>query len=204
MSAGFAHVALQETVIPDVSWQHCAGCPSDAVHCDESLHDWYVLGGLHACAGAWHVEAPRIAAQHPSPTGHRVEPHATVMRTEDESELPTAESVGELESGTGGTEASPLLESAPESAGTGALASVTPRVPSCRSFQPETSEQPAHAESANGSARRATTVVTPKDLTDRGIVNPPGCSPADERVSLAPTGPRPRRSCRCLATRRAG
>ena len=95
-----AHVVLQETlgrpVVLDA--QHCDECPNDAVHCEESLHDSNVLGGPHDCELAWQVElCPRMATQHPTPTGQRIEPQATVTMTADPESSPE-ESWAALES----------------------------------------------------------------------------------------------------------
>jgi hypothetical protein len=43
-----AHELRQDTGSPSLTWQHRAGKPRDAVHCDESLHDEKTLG-------VWHV-----------------------------------------------------------------------------------------------------------------------------------------------------
>jgi hypothetical protein len=82
-------VVLQEMLVatlPDELVQHCASCPNEAVHCDESLHVAYALGTRHPPALVRHVGAwPAIFVQQPSSAAQRIEPHSTLEGDADES-----------------------------------------------------------------------------------------------------------------------
>jgi hypothetical protein len=101
-----------------VSSQHCAAWPSMTVHWAESLHEANVFGGVHDWPPDEHVEEPppKIAVQHPSPTGQRVAPQATVNTTEDASPPEEASAPEVEESAAGVPESVPGTTTPPASA----------------------------------------------------------------------------------------
>jgi hypothetical protein len=137
----------------EVDAQHCAACPSNAAHCDESLQVMKALAGEHACELAAQLSpSVIIPAQQPSPGKQRVEPHATVRITADDPS---------------GVEVTPFAESEPESSAPASGAAASSRVggaPPCRSPQPEKIVHPALADAAARSTMLSKAAPRPKAL----------------------------------------
>ena len=169
------HATLGAPLLP--LSQHWAACPSDTVHCDESLQGLERGRGAHDCALAAHVKlSPMMPAQHPSPRAHRTVPHATVSRTEEASTSPASlpsegASPCPPESGSRTRADRPSWRRSPRACSRRSQRPSTSARRPWRSLHPDTSVHPVVAASTDQSASRAKPMATRKDLTDLSSVN---------------------------------